>query len=192
MPSLQELAVGVLKRMGGAQDIPKTDYYTNVTAKVPQNKAWAPNLPDLVLGQPTTPAASDLSKYPKIASAWSSVTGQYPGAAGSRVSPMSLLQRVQGKAYGYLTGNPSESVTAISEGNDIRFNPALESKTPDEIRSTLLHESVHGAQRRTFPTQSGSDRAYFRPGQYWTSPGEAQAYEVERQDQLKRMAAQRR
>jgi hypothetical protein len=188
MPSMQDLAVGVLKRLGDTS-IPKTDYYENVTAKVPENKAWAPNLPDLVLGQaPSTPAKSDLGNYPRINSAWSSITGQYPGAAGSSVMPMSMLQRLQGKVFSYLSGNPSDTVGAINQGTDVRFDPSLESKPPEEIRKTLLHEATHGAQRRNFPSQLGADLANYRVGKYWSSPGEQQAYEVERQDELKQLA----
>jgi hypothetical protein len=189
MPSMQELAVGVLKRLGNTS-LPQTDYYTNVTAKVPENKAWAPNLPTLLLGEPTTASSVpvDAARYPNVAKAWSGITQQYPGAAAASVTPMNMLQRLQGKVYGLISGNSNNSIPAITEGTGIRFNPSLESASPDEIAKTLLHESVHVGQRRNWPTQTGSDRANYKPGRYWTSPGEQQAYEAERQYGLAQQA----
>jgi hypothetical protein len=190
MADTAQLAIDVLRRLGMAGDLPKTDYYTNVSAKVPQNAPYPSNMPDLVLGgKPQRQgAATGLEKYPNVQREWQAITKQYPGAGASDIAPMGFLERARNYLGDVVAGNwpdtgwSNPGVEGRSTGNKITFNPSVERNKPEDIRRLLLHEATHGAQTRNFPTPEWADRRNYKPGQYWTSIGEGQAFETEDQD----------
>lgn len=186
-PEMGALAVNVLKRLGMGGDLPQqTDEYVTVRGSAGGNKPWHPNVAGAALGhQAKAPQQSDLSKYPGMASAWSSVTKDYPAAGDSRVQPMSWLQRARTVLPNVLAGGEWGAADAFAEGNNIYFNPSIERRTPEEQRKVLLHEAMHNQQIRNFPTQSWAVRANYKPGQYESSIGESQAFQAEYQDEGK-------
>lgn len=186
-PEVGALAVNVLKRLGMGGDLPQqTDEYVTVRGNAGENVPWHRDVAGVALAQPTTkPQTSDLSAYPSMSSAWSSITKDYPAAAASKVQPMSWLQRARTVLPNVLAGGEWGAADAFAEGNNIYFNPSISRRSPEEQRKVLLHEAMHNQQIRNFPTQAWATRANYKPGQYLSSIGESQAFQAEYQDEGK-------
>lgn len=143
----------------------------------PSGMYLAPELKDPATRQKKLDSQKVNSRYPNISKAWESVKKMYPYPAASGEGVFVIPKVLSWLRPGINAVSPS-----LPFGKEyIGVNPDLETKSPEEIADTLVHELAHVSQYQnqpTFRSRQKSTKDAASTG-YFDRPHESQAFETE-------------